>query len=109
MSCLTNTRRPDRYSRRRVSRICRQGQRRFDPIIRHELLHACQVCGMPDGWRLEVAGSISENAPWTIAARRTLPQVEQYSTSIDMASALHPQTILLETAAGTEHANSYRN
>ena len=97
-----------------------------------------QVRGIPDGWRLEVAGSVSEKTPWTIAALRTLPQVEQitrhiciegwsqigrwsgvllraflqrigadlhapfvsfrcfdgYSTSIDMASALHPQTIL---------------
>src|SRR5437879_4727964 len=97
-----------------------------------------QVRGIPDGWRLEVAGSVSEKTPWTIAALRTLPQVEQitrhiciegwsqigrwsgvprraflqrigadlhapfvsfrcfdgYSTSIDMASALHPQTML---------------
>jgi len=97
-----------------------------------------QVRGIPDGWRLEVAGSVSEKTPWTIAALRMLPQVEQitrhiciegwsqigrwrgvplrdflrrigadlrapfvsfkcfdgYSTSIDMASALHPQTIL---------------
>ena len=97
-----------------------------------------QVRGIPDGWRLEVAGSVSEQTPWTIPALRTLPQVEQitrhiciegwsqigrwsgvplraflqrigadlrapfvsfkcfdgYSTSIDMASALHPQTIL---------------
>jgi DMSO/TMAO reductase YedYZ molybdopterin-dependent catalytic subunit len=97
-----------------------------------------QVRGIPDGWRLEVAGSVSERTPWTIQALRTLPQVEQitrhiciegwsqigrwsgvplraflqrigadlrapyvgfkcfdgYSTSIDMASALHPQTIL---------------
>ena len=97
-----------------------------------------QVRGVPDGWRLEVAGSVSEKAPWTIEALRKLPQVEQitrhiciegwsqighwsgvplraflqrigadlrapyvsfkcfdgYSTSIDMPSALHPQTIL---------------
>jgi len=97
-----------------------------------------QVRGIPDSWRLEVAGSVSERTPWTIPALRTLPQVEQitrhiciegwsqigrwggvplraflerigadlhapfvsfrcfdgYSTSIDMASALHPQTIL---------------
>ncbi len=97
-----------------------------------------QVRGVPDGWRLEVAGSVSEKAPWTIAALRTLPQVEQitrhiciegwsqigrwsgvplraflqrigadlrapfvsfrcfdgYSSSLDMASVLHPQTIL---------------
>jgi DMSO/TMAO reductase YedYZ molybdopterin-dependent catalytic subunit len=97
-----------------------------------------QVRGVPDGWRLEVAGSVSERAPWTIEALRKLPQVEQitrhiciegwsqigrwsgvplraflqhigadlrapyvsfkcfdgYSTSIDMPSALHPQTIL---------------
>jgi DMSO/TMAO reductase YedYZ molybdopterin-dependent catalytic subunit len=97
-----------------------------------------QVRGIPDGWRLEVAGSVSEKAAWTIPALRMLPQVEQitrhiciegwsqigrwsgvplhaflervgadlrapfvsfrcfdgYSTSIDMASALHPQTIL---------------
>jgi DMSO/TMAO reductase YedYZ molybdopterin-dependent catalytic subunit len=97
-----------------------------------------QVRPVPDGWRLEVAGSVSQKAPWTIAALRALPQVQQitrhiciegwsqigwwsgvplktfllrigadirapfvsfrcfdgYSTSIDMASALHPQTIL---------------
>jgi len=97
-----------------------------------------QVRGIPDSWRLEVAGSVSENAPWTLPRLRALPQVEQitrhiciegwsqigrwsgvplraflqrigadlrapfvsfrcfdgYSTSIDMASALHPQTIL---------------
>lgn len=97
-----------------------------------------QVRGIPDGWRLEVAGSVSDKRPWTIPALRTLPQSEQitrhiciegwsqigrwsgvplkafleqigadlrapfvsfkcfdgYSTSIDMASALHPQTIL---------------
>ena len=97
-----------------------------------------QVRGVPDGWRLEVAGSVSVKAPWTIEALRKLPQVEQitrhiciegwsqighwsgvplraflqrigadlrapyvsfkcfdgYSTSIDMPSALHPQTIL---------------
>jgi DMSO/TMAO reductase YedYZ molybdopterin-dependent catalytic subunit len=97
-----------------------------------------QARGIPDGWRLEVAGSVSVNRPWTIPALRTLPQAEQitrhiciegwsqigrwsgvplraflqrigadlrapyvsfkcfdgYSTSIDMASALHPQTIL---------------
>jgi DMSO/TMAO reductase YedYZ molybdopterin-dependent catalytic subunit len=97
-----------------------------------------QVRGVPDGWRLEVAGSVSERAPWTIEALRKLPRVEQitrhiciegwsqighwsgvplrvflqrigadlrapyvsfkcfdgYSTSIDMPSALHPQTIL---------------
>jgi DMSO/TMAO reductase YedYZ molybdopterin-dependent catalytic subunit len=97
-----------------------------------------QVRGVPDGWRLEVAGRVSQKTPWTIATLRRLPQVEQitrhiciegwsqigqwsgvplgvflqrigadprarfvsfrcfdgYSTSIDMASALHPQTIL---------------
>jgi DMSO/TMAO reductase YedYZ molybdopterin-dependent catalytic subunit len=97
-----------------------------------------QVRGIPDGWRLEVAGSVTDRTPWTIPALRMLPQVEQitrhiciegwsqigrwsgvplrdflqrvgadlrapfvgfkcfdgYSTSIDMASALHPQTIL---------------
>jgi DMSO/TMAO reductase YedYZ molybdopterin-dependent catalytic subunit len=97
-----------------------------------------QVRGIPDGWRLAVAGSVSQKAPWTITALRTLPQVEQitrhiciegwsqighwsgvplraflqrigadlhapyvsfkcfdgYWTSIDMASALHPQTLL---------------
>jgi DMSO/TMAO reductase YedYZ molybdopterin-dependent catalytic subunit len=97
-----------------------------------------QVRGIPQGWHLEVTGSVSDKAPWTIAALRVLPQVEQitrhiciegwsqigrwsgvplreflmrigadlhasyvsfrcfdgYSTSIDMASALHPQTIL---------------
>jgi len=97
-----------------------------------------QVRGVPDGWRLEVAGRISQRGAWTIPALRALPQVEQitrhiciegwsqigrwsgvplraflqrigadlrapfvsfrcfdgYSTSIDMASALHPQTIL---------------
>jgi DMSO/TMAO reductase YedYZ molybdopterin-dependent catalytic subunit len=97
-----------------------------------------QVRGIPDGWRLEVAGSVTDKTPWTIPALRMLPQVEQitrhiciegwsqigrwsgvplrdflqrigadlrapfvgfkcfdgYSTSIDMASALHPQTIL---------------
>jgi DMSO/TMAO reductase YedYZ molybdopterin-dependent catalytic subunit len=97
-----------------------------------------QVRGIPDGWRLEVAGSVSEKTPWTLPALRMLPQVEQitrhiciegwsqigrwsgvplrdflqrigadlrapfvsfkcfdgYSTSIDMASALHSQTIL---------------
>jgi DMSO/TMAO reductase YedYZ molybdopterin-dependent catalytic subunit len=97
-----------------------------------------QVRPVPDGWRLEVAGPVSQKAPWTIAGLRALPQVQQitrhiciegwsqvgwwsgvplktfllrigadirspfvsfrcfdgYSTSIDMASALHPQTIL---------------
>ena len=97
-----------------------------------------QVRGIPEGWRLEVAGAVFSKTPWTIAALRMLPQVEQitrhiciegwsqigrwsgvplrdflqrigadlhapfvsfkcfdgYSTSIDMASALHPQTIL---------------
>jgi DMSO/TMAO reductase YedYZ molybdopterin-dependent catalytic subunit len=97
-----------------------------------------QVRGIPEGWRLEVAGSVSDKTPWTIPALRMLPQVDQitrhiciegwsqigrwsgvplrdflqrigadlrapfvsfkcfdgYSTSIDMASALHPQTIL---------------
>ena len=97
-----------------------------------------QVRGIPDGWRLEVAGAVVSKTPWTMAALRRLPQVEQitrhiciegwsqigrwsgvplrdflqrigadlrapfvsfkcfdgYSTSIDMASALHPQTVL---------------
>jgi DMSO/TMAO reductase YedYZ molybdopterin-dependent catalytic subunit len=97
-----------------------------------------QVPGIPDGWRLEVAGEVSRKAPWTIGALRTLPQVEQitrhiciegwsqigrwsgvplrtflervgadlrapyvtfkcfdgYWTSLDMPSALHPQTLL---------------
>jgi DMSO/TMAO reductase YedYZ molybdopterin-dependent catalytic subunit len=97
-----------------------------------------QVRGIPDGWRLEVSGSVSEKSAWTIPSLRRLPQVEQitrhiciegwsqighwsgvplrvflqrigaelrapfvtfrcfdgYWTSIDMASALHPQTIL---------------
>jgi DMSO/TMAO reductase YedYZ molybdopterin-dependent catalytic subunit len=97
-----------------------------------------QVRGVPDDWRLDVAGLISEKGSWTVAALRTLPQAEQitrhiciegwsqigrwsgvplrvflqrigadlrapfvsfkcfdgYSTSMDMPSALHPQTIL---------------
>jgi DMSO/TMAO reductase YedYZ molybdopterin-dependent catalytic subunit len=97
-----------------------------------------QVRGIPDDWRLEVAGAVSEKISWTIPALRALAQAEQitrhiciegwsqigrwsgvplrafllrigadlrapfvsfrcfdgYSTSIDMASALHPQTIL---------------
>ena len=41
-----------------------------------------QVRGVPDGWRLEVAGSVSEKAPWTIEALRKLPQVEQITRHI---------------------------
>ena len=41
-----------------------------------------QVRGVPDGWRLEVAGSVSAKAPWTIPALRMLPQVEQITRHI---------------------------
>jgi DMSO/TMAO reductase YedYZ molybdopterin-dependent catalytic subunit len=97
-----------------------------------------QVRETPPDWRLELAGLITEKAPWTIDKLRALPQEAQvtrhiciegwsqigqwsgvplsvflqrvgadltaryvsfecfddYSTSLDMASALHPQTIL---------------
>jgi DMSO/TMAO reductase YedYZ molybdopterin-dependent catalytic subunit len=91
-----------------------------------------------NAWRFAVSGLVTEKAPWSVAALRTLPQESQitrhiciegwsqigqwsgvplhvflrrvgadlrarfvsftcfdgYSTSLDMASALHPQTIL---------------
>ncbi|WP_339779698.1 molybdopterin-dependent oxidoreductase [uncultured Thalassospira sp.] len=97
-----------------------------------------QVRGVPDDWRLEVAGQVTDKKAWTLDALQTLPQESQitrhiciegwsqigqwrgvplavflrkigadtrakyvkftcfddYTTSIDMASALHPQTIL---------------
>lgn len=92
----------------------------------------------PNTWRFAVSGLVTEKAPWSLAALRSLPQQSQitrhiciegwsqigqwsgvplhvflrrvgadlraryvsftcfdgYSTSLDMASALHPQTIL---------------
>jgi DMSO/TMAO reductase YedYZ molybdopterin-dependent catalytic subunit len=97
-----------------------------------------------DRWRLELSGLIADKAPWSLAALRALPQVEQitrhicvegwsavgrwggvpfgeflrrvgadlearyvsfhcaddYFTSIDMATALHPQTQLTLTWDG---------
>lgn len=97
-----------------------------------------EVRPTPVHWRLEVAGRVSDKAPWTLGKLRALPQVAQitrliciegwseigqwsgvplhsflhrvgadlraryvafkcfdgYSVSIDMPSALHPQTIL---------------
>ena len=41
-----------------------------------------QVRGVPDDWRLEVAGLISEKGSWTVAALRTLPQAEQITRHI---------------------------
>jgi len=41
-----------------------------------------QVRGVPDDWRLEVSGLISEKGSWTIAALRTLPQAEQITRHI---------------------------
>jgi DMSO/TMAO reductase YedYZ molybdopterin-dependent catalytic subunit len=41
-----------------------------------------QVRGVPDDWRLDVAGLISEKGSWTVAALRTLPQAEQITRHI---------------------------
>jgi hypothetical protein len=41
-----------------------------------------QVRAVPDGWRLEVAGLVSEKTPWTMPALRRLPQVEQITRHI---------------------------
>jgi DMSO/TMAO reductase YedYZ molybdopterin-dependent catalytic subunit len=97
-----------------------------------------QVRDVPEDWRLELSGLVTDKAPWTLGKLRSLPNEMQvtrhiciegwsqigqwsgvplhiflqrigadlsaryvsfkcfdgYSTSIDMPSALHPQTIL---------------
>jgi DMSO/TMAO reductase YedYZ molybdopterin-dependent catalytic subunit len=97
-----------------------------------------QVRDVPENWKLEMAGLVSDRSPWSVERLRALPQEDQvtrhiciegwsqighwagpklsdvltragadlkakyvgfscfdgYSTSIDMASALHQQTIL---------------
>ena len=97
-----------------------------------------QVRDVPDGWKMEMSGLVTDKSPWTVDRLRALPQDDQvtrhiciegwsqigdwsgpklsdvlaraganlhtkyvgftcfdgYSTSIDMPSALHPQTIL---------------
>jgi len=97
-----------------------------------------QVRDVPEDWKLDISGLVSDKSPWTIERLRALPPLEQvtrhiciegwsqigqwsgprlsdvlihsgadltsryvgfscfdgYSTSIDMPSALHPQTIL---------------
>jgi DMSO/TMAO reductase YedYZ molybdopterin-dependent catalytic subunit len=40
------------------------------------------VRGIPEGWRLEVAGAVLSKTPWPMTALRMLPQVEQITRHI---------------------------
>jgi len=109
-----------------------------DPFRFNAFYDEWQVRDVPEDWKLEMAGLVSDRSPWTVDLLRALPQADQvtrhiciegwsqighwsgpklsdvlaragadltaryigfscfdgYSTSLDMASALHPQTIL---------------
>lgn len=109
-----------------------------DPFRFNAFYEEWQVQDVPEGWKLEIGGLVSDKSPWTVDRLRALPQQDQvtrhiciegwsqigrwsgpqlgdvlaragadlragyvgftcfdgYSTSLDMPSALHPQTIL---------------